>query len=203
MPSGLYLRVPEERSALMESKKCPAYRFVEYYLRKYTSLGQLAIDIGCGTAPYRQSTSCRYVGLDLMREPYKKDYPRDVDVVGSALKLPFYNNTFDLIFCVAVFFILHDHTLALREFYRVVKPGGRVLIFDYNRRTHKRLERADHDKLPGWRPKELKSLVEGVGFKDCELLAPVTHGINQIEKHIRLIKEELIGQWAIVTGVKY
>jgi len=50
--------------------------------------------------------------------------------VGSALELPFQENQFD---CVSISFGIRnvmDVSCALREFHRVLKPGGRVLILE-------------------------------------------------------------------------
>lgn len=45
--------------------------------------------------------------------------------LGSIEDLPFDDNMFDAIFCYSVIF-LTDYRRSLREFYRVLKPGGRV-----------------------------------------------------------------------------
>lgn len=49
-------------------------------------------------------------------------------VAGNAERLPYPNNSFDLLFCHQSFHHLIEHEQAMREFYRVLKPGG-VLLF--------------------------------------------------------------------------
>ena len=46
---------------------------------------------------------------------------------GSVYKLPFEDDSFDLIFCSEVLEHLDDYHLALNEIYRVLKPGGNFL----------------------------------------------------------------------------
>ncbi|WP_031434681.1 class I SAM-dependent methyltransferase [Methylomarinum vadi] len=47
---------------------------------------------------------------------------------GNAECLPYMDNSFDLLFCHQSFHHLIEHEQAMREFYRVLKPGG-VLLF--------------------------------------------------------------------------
>jgi ubiquinone/menaquinone biosynthesis C-methylase UbiE len=44
--------------------------------------------------------------------------------VADALKLPFPDNTFDLVIAQAFFILIDDKEAALNEIYRVLKPGG-------------------------------------------------------------------------------
>jgi len=182
--------------------KNPKIPFVKYYLKKYAAQNYLILDIGCATAQYRDSTRAHYCGLDITTEPYKEGYPRDIDLLGSAQGIPLLDNTFDLVFCVAVLYLLENPQKALKEFHRVLKNNGRVIIFDYNKRTQKRLEHSEGHKRPRWTQWGLKRLVEEAGFRHCELLLPLKHEVGIFKKYIRLIKEELRRQWAIVTGVK-
>ncbi len=47
---------------------------------------------------------------------------------GNAERLPYADNSFDLVFCHQSFHHLIEHEQAMGEFYRVLKPGG-VLLF--------------------------------------------------------------------------
>lgn len=44
--------------------------------------------------------------------------------LGNALKLPYKNNTFDFVISQAFFILIDDKEKALKEIYRVLKPGG-------------------------------------------------------------------------------
>ncbi len=79
------------------------------------------------------------VGIDLaenmvsigVKKIAKKSYGSSVNMkVASALEIPFPDNTFD---CVTISFGIRnvtDVTLALKEFLRVLKPYGRLLILE-------------------------------------------------------------------------
>jgi SAM-dependent methyltransferase len=49
-----------------------------------------------------------------------------VDIVADAHQLPFANNSIDRINCEAVLEHLYDPALAIKEMFRVLKPGGKV-----------------------------------------------------------------------------
>ncbi|MBS3989055.1 MAG: class I SAM-dependent methyltransferase, partial [Dethiobacter sp.] len=51
---------------------------------------------------------------------------------ADAQKLPFPEATFDLIICRNLVWTLPDPLAAYQDWYRVLKPGGRVLVFDAN-----------------------------------------------------------------------
>jgi ubiquinone/menaquinone biosynthesis C-methylase UbiE len=55
----------------------------------------------------------------------------DVDFrLGNASEMPFPDSQFDFVFCSAAFKNFTDPVGALREMYRVLKPGGKALIID-------------------------------------------------------------------------
>lgn len=82
------------------------------------------LDVGSGRAPYRRYLSLQlesYTALDLEPAP-------EVDVVGSALALPFEEAQFDTIFSSQVLEHVTDPQLMLRELARVVVVGGHVIV---------------------------------------------------------------------------
>jgi len=52
---------------------------------------------------------------------------------GNASSMPFQNNTFDFIICVAAFKNFSEPVEAIREMHRVLKPGGKACIMDLRR----------------------------------------------------------------------
>lgn len=57
--------------------------------------------------------------------------------LGNASSMPFENDTFDFILCRAAFKNFAAPLRALKEMYRVLKPGGKALIIDLRRDASK------------------------------------------------------------------
>jgi ubiquinone/menaquinone biosynthesis C-methylase UbiE len=79
----------------------------------------------------------RVVGLDIsktfveMAAAHAKDVGVQVEFhLGNASAMPFDSNSFDLIVCRAAFKNFAEPLGAIDEMYRVLKSGGRALIFD-------------------------------------------------------------------------
>ncbi|MDR1902691.1 MAG: class I SAM-dependent methyltransferase [Treponema sp.] len=68
-------------------------------------------------------------------------------VQGNVSSMPFDENKFDFLFCSAAFKNFHDPASALREMYRVLKPGGKGLILDMNKDTTAATRKAAVDKM--------------------------------------------------------
>jgi ubiquinone/menaquinone biosynthesis C-methylase UbiE len=175
--------------------------FVRSLLDRYVGENDRVLDVGCGPAPYRAWVSGSYVGLDITDAPYG-DAPRLMDVVGSAMGLPLADQCIDLVMSKSAFCLVPDPDAALLEFRRVMKTGGRLLLLDYNRRTQKRLMNMDGSKLPCWTQWGLKARLQSAGFQQCELLIPTSREVSRLEHILRLLHQELLGTWAIVTAVK-
>lgn len=82
------------------------------------------IDIGCGEKPLQKYVShyiAEHVGVD--HEGTFHDRSK-VDRFGSAYNLPFEAESFDSALCTAVLEHLEEPELAIRECFRVLKPGG-------------------------------------------------------------------------------
>ncbi len=79
------------------------------------------LDVGCGDKPYLEIFKNRissYIGLDL----------KGGDIQRSALDLPFPKNSFDTILCTQVMEHVSDPELMIKEFHRVLKKGGFVIL---------------------------------------------------------------------------
>jgi demethylmenaquinone methyltransferase/2-methoxy-6-polyprenyl-1,4-benzoquinol methylase len=106
--------------------------------------GGVALDVATGTGELafelRRQGARRVVGLDFCQEMLDaaKQKPADIGlntppsgyVAGDALTLPFVNDSFDALVNGFLLRNLVDLPQALREFYRVLKPGGRLACLD-------------------------------------------------------------------------
>ncbi|WP_455352349.1 demethylmenaquinone methyltransferase [Streptomyces sp. SYSU K217416] len=102
---------------------------------------QKVLDLAAGTAtsslPFAAAGAyvvpCDF-SLGMLREG-KKRHPHLPLTAGDATKLPFRDGVFDAVTISFGLRNVHDTDLALRELYRVTKPGGRVVICEFSHPT--------------------------------------------------------------------
>ena len=83
------------------------------------------LDVGCGRKPYKDtyfSAAASYTGVDRATENSQPD------IVASALDLPFEDKSFDTVVSTEVLEHIPDPLCALRQMYRVLKPGGHLIL---------------------------------------------------------------------------
>jgi ubiquinone/menaquinone biosynthesis C-methylase UbiE len=176
--------------------------FVARLLAQFLDAGTIMLDVGCGPAGYRQVVNGRYVGVDVTDAPYTPTAGRRLDAAARSDLLPFRAKSFDLVMCKSAFYLMPDHPRALAEFHRVLKPGGRLLLIDYNRRTQRDLSAREGKRYPCWTQWQLRGLAEACGFRGSILLGTFDKTQIRFWRFLRTILQELFGTWAIVTAVK-
>ncbi len=143
--------------------------------------GWTMLDIGCGGGAtlkrlLKRSKGAQVYGIDISEESVAKarkvnanDLDRQVFVTqGSAEKLPYEDNKFDLVTAVETVYFWPDLPNCLKEVRRVVKPGGRFAIM---------VEVLESDSvwtdvvdgMTAYSPEQLKEMLEGAGFVKTEL----------------------------------
>lgn len=135
--------------AAVYDESLPAH-VVEHYLRKRTAFvvrtcpAGRALDVGCGSGALAQrlaTSGYDVVGVDPsegMLEVLRRRSPEIRAIHASGTALPFSDDSFDLVLTVAVMHHIadpHDVRQTLAEMVRVVRAGGRVLIWDHNPRN--------------------------------------------------------------------
>ncbi len=173
------------------------YEHVAALLRDVSREARVTIEVGCGSCQYAPSVPGLYVGLD-RAEHY---HGGRADVKGDARALPFGEGVADLVFMVATLCIMPGGAGALAEAHRVLRPGGRLVVFDYswwsarpsrvNYHTSMSLARRLRGLgmvprihwtcAPGWGPGWLRRLSNAKGIRLATYLA---------------------GSWVIVSGTK-
>jgi SAM-dependent methyltransferase len=111
-------------------------------LSGFTS-GMHILDVGCGvggsTRRLSHEVGCRVTGIDLS-DQYIDAAERLTQLfnmqervkfhAASALELPFDDNTFDGAWSIQMNMNIEDKLTWLREMKRVIKPGGRVVLYE-------------------------------------------------------------------------
>ena len=88
------------------------------------------LDAGCGNFHYTnriKKASRQVICLDIVC-PEKDLIQDNMFFLGSIDKLPYKDNTFDFIYCFSVIQFIDDDRAVIEEFYRVLKPGGKLLL---------------------------------------------------------------------------
>lgn len=102
------------------------------------------LDCGCGTAPMltllnEKYPEKRYTGIDLtpkMIEVAKAKNMKNVElVVGDCENLPFEENSFDVVICCQSFHHYPNVQDFFNSVYRVLRPGGRLVLRDMTMKT--------------------------------------------------------------------
>jgi SAM-dependent methyltransferase len=106
-------------------------------IRQWVDLNGRILDNGCGLGTYLDAFapySNQRFGLEIEFERGLQAMPTGngiVQAVGE--QLPFANNSFDFVFSNEVIEHVVDDALCVAEMARVLRPGGRLLIFCPNR----------------------------------------------------------------------
>lgn len=110
--------------------------YVSEYLKNidYNKL----LDIGSGTGylinMLKDKEIAEFYGLDLSEEMIKIAKSKKIKnaefILGSANKLPFDDDTFDIVTCIQSFHHYPYPNEAMREAYRVLKKGGLYILSD-------------------------------------------------------------------------
>ena len=98
--------------------------------------GDRVLDLACGTGFVAtrvnevSSATCQIIGLDV-NEGMLNAARRDTSIdwrLGSALEIPFPDESFDVVLCQQGLQYFPDRQLAVKEIARVLAPGGRVSL---------------------------------------------------------------------------
>ena len=164
-----------------EYEKHNFFHFLSPYIKEEDLRGKKTLDIGCGSGRFTKWAALSGAeiafGSDLgetVEVAYEmtKDLPNACIVQSDIYHMPF-QNTFDLAYSIGVLHHLPKPEEGFLRLPRVLKHGGRMLIWVYNRRGNARA-------LYFYEPLRtlLKKLPKPLLFKLCFLPALVVHGIN-------------------------
>lgn len=150
------------------------------------------VEIGAGTAFFSiellkksnaevvHACDISEVMIDWMKENITPNFPNIVPVKTSENIVPLADEIADLVFTINLHHELDDVAVTLQEAFRMLKPGGKILIADFKK----------DESIPG-PPMHLRFLAEQVkeqlknsGFRNIELY-------QELPKHFVVIAEKL------------
>ena len=118
----------------------------------------LVIDIGCGNGRDINQYKFPIIGCDIcfpVLEQARNSNGFIGVLQGNALHLPFGNNTFDKLISIAVIHHLSDEKRrreSIKEFIRIIKPGGKLFIqvWAYEQPKDSRRKFIEGDNMVPW-----------------------------------------------------
>lgn len=101
--------------------------------------GKKFLEVGCGLGYFSEkatSLGAIVTGIDIggkLVEKSKQRIPGGKFLVASASKLPFKDESFDIVLCTEVIEHVDNQSQAIEEMFRVIKKGGILVITSPNR----------------------------------------------------------------------
>ena len=153
--------------------------------------GERVLDVGCGTGIYSRKLiekQLNITGLDMSSELLARAAANGLPLLqASGEQLPVANESFDTIFCHKTAYLFAQPNMALAEFHRVLRPGGRVLLSTSRTRSPYALAQAAAIRLSRNRdwgfnnrlgPGAWMTLATAAGFDvrtvySCNLVGPI------------------------------
>lgn len=166
------------------------------FLNRYLTAGKKIniLDAGCGTGLLLKKINQfgKTWGVDVSSEALKFARKRNLKrlYLSSIMKLPFKKNEFDAVTCIDVLYHKKiQDTKALAEIYRVLKPGGILILkvpaYEWLRGHHDIVVATKHRYTKG----EIQKKIENTDFK----LLRITHA-NSYLLPLALMKRFLLNK---------
>lgn len=167
--------------AIMHNHTYRLKRFVKEIGEKYGRKRGKIIDIGAGTCQYQDYLK----DFEYFAQDVQNNQQKSIDYVGEIEILP--SNTFDYILCTQVLEHLKEPNLAFKNFYRILKKGGKVFLT-----THMAFEEHlipnDYFRFTRY---GLKYLAESNGFR-VERIEPQGGRFLVLAKELQILGPRLI-----------
>ena len=156
-------------STIYDEKSRPITKYPEQlagYLRTRFMIERgVIVDLGCGRGDFLkgfQKEGFKVIGID----GEKSD---DSDIIGGINletdALPLDNNSVDVIFTKSVIEHIHNPEKMMKECYRVLKPGGRIIAMVPDWQTCMYIYYDDHTHVQPYTVTGLRDLLRIYGFK--------------------------------------
>ncbi len=117
---------------------------------------------------------------------------RNIETVESdGQDVPFSNSSFDVVCASMYLHHIEEPVLAIKEIYRILKPGGKVFIADFREHTDSEMREKMHDVWQGFKESEIKLWFKESGFKNISMdLLPAKEYRNKTHTGIFILTAE-------------
>lgn len=180
------------------------------FMLPYVRSSDHVLDVGCGVG----TMTCDFGGYvphgkvigieptkEVLEEAFSlRDQQKRENVsfeLASAYRLPYRDNTFDVVFCHQVLVHLQDQVTALREMQRVVKPGGFICCKEADVASAVVYPTKYSEAIRAFFMKESVNLILGRSLKEKALLAGfVPENVNFSFDNYCITKDEDRALWS-------
>ncbi len=155
-----------------------------------------SIEIGVGSGKFAVPLGIK-IGIDPSPRMRKIAQKRGIEVIDAvAEELPFENSQFELVLMVTTICFADNLDLTFREIYRILKPGGYLIIgfVDRDSSLGKLYQQHKENSLfykiaTFYSTKEVVYNLSKVGFKEFDFRQTIFHSLNEI-KDVEPAKED-------------
>ncbi len=169
----------------------------------------LGVEIGVGTGRFAEPLGIK-IGVepsDRMAEIARK---RGISVIkGIAEDLPFPDSSFDFALMVTTICFVDDPIKAISEAYRILKPGGRLIIGYVDRESpigklyeRNRFKSRFYRVAKFYSTDEIVDMMRGAGFSDFQFTQTIFEPLDEVTEDEPVRPGYGEGSFVVVSGVK-
>jgi len=174
--------------------------------------GDKILDIGCGTGAFlsdirKKIKNIKCYGIDISKDAISLNKDKNISLLQADMEnLPYKNNSFSAIFSLGTVEHSPNTEKILKEVYRVLKPGGRVLItvpnkisfFHITKNIKMLFGKWDLGYEKSFSPRHFRKLLENAGFIQISETKVIPHPkvnniFNMFDNLLNKIDSKLFG----------